>query len=971
MRILTTLLFLIIFFHTDLIAQTKKTKNPPGFTPASERWEGYLQRKRITENSLVKNVPFRNAGPTIMSGRVVDIEVNPRDPTHFYVAYASGGLWETKNEGTSFTPLFDEEIVMTIGDIAVDWNNSILYIGSGENNASRSSYSGYGFFKSDDNGEEWTHLGLEETHHIGRVILHPEDPNTIWVAALGHLYSENKERGIYKTTDWGKSWEKTLYINESTGLVELVINPSDPNELLAAAWDKDRKAWDLRESGKGSALFKSTDGGVTWLNVSSGDNGFPDTEGVGRIGLAYAASSPNMVYAILDNQDRRPKEDEEAYAVSRELLLNTSMDAFQALANNDINDFLDREGFPADFNAIDLKRDIKSGTAKPEDLVTYLQDANSMLFDTPVKGAEVYVSENGGETWRKTHEGYIDALVFSYGYYFGQIRVDARDPNAVYVLGVPLIKSMDGGRTWEFTSMENAHADHHALWLNPDRAGHLINGNDGGINISYDFGETWVKCNSAPVGQFYTVAVDMAEPYNIYGGLQDNGVWKGPSDYEFSYSWYEEGKYPYERLLGGDGMQVAIDTRNNHLVYTGYQFGNYYRINTKTGERSYITPKHKLGEAPFRWNWQAPIMLSPHNQDIVYFGSNKFHRSMDQGAHFETLSGDLTNGGKKGDVSYGTLTTLTESPLRFGLIYAGSDDGLIHVSRDAGQSWICISDDLPKQYWISRLTVSAHKEGRIYASLNGYRWDDFSALVYGSEDYGESWKQLGINLPQEPVNVIKEDPENENVLYVGTDHGVYVSLDRGENFMAFDNGLPAVAVHDLVIHPREKELVLGTHGRSIFIADISAIQEIAGNQPDLKLFTLDEFTHSSRWGDKGSWHWTGYNEPRVTLEVFSKSGGTATMQVLRDDLILKIWNTVLEPGLNYIDYDLTLEPEKARELNMLLELDGDTAIQEKENDTFYLVPGEFTMQVLKEGHAFSTTLKITAPRSKKKRKGSE
>lgn len=951
-----------------LVAQKKSKTNVPPATSAAERWTGFEKRKELLNNSLVRNIPFKNIGPTIMSGRVVDLAVNPEDPTHFYVAYASGGLWETRNEGASFTPLFDSEIVMTIGDIAVDWSNGTIYIGTGENNSSRSSYAGYGLFKSEDNGKSWQHLGLGDTHHIGRVILHPQDPDIIWVASLGHLYSQNTDRGVYKTTDGGKTWSKTLYVDDQSGIVEMIINPSNPDELLAAAWQKDRKAWNFVESGKGSAIYKSTDGGTTWMVVSGGDSGFPDSEGVGRIGLAFAPSAPGTIYAVLDNQERREKdEEEETYAVTRELLRNSTEDAFLALSEDDLNDFLDRERFPDEYNAVDIKADVQSGKIKPRDLVEFLEDANSMLFDTPVKGAEVYKSVDGGASWTKTHEGYIEALVYSYGYYFGQIYVDSKDPNIVYTMGVPLVKSMDGGKTWTATSYQNVHADHHALWVNPDRSGHLINGNDGGINISYDFGETWVKCNSTQVGQFYTVNYDMAEPYNVYGGLQDNGVWKGPSTYEYSYSWYEEGKYPYERIMGGDGMQVAIDTRTNDLVYTGYQFGNYFRINTSTGDRKYITPQHKLGDAPYRWNWQAPIQLSSHNQDIVYFGSNKLHRSMDKGENFETMSGDLTKGGKKGDVSYGTLTTISESPLRFGLIYVGSDDGLIHVSKDAGQTWTKISDQLPQDFWVSRVAASNHVEGRVYASLNGYRWDNFDAMIYVSNDYGKTWSRIGTNLPKEPVNVIKEDPKNENILYVGTDHGAYVSIDKGNKFMSFSAGLPAVSVHDLVIHPRENELILGTHGRSLFTADVSGLQQIP-SLTEHKIFAIEDKTSSGRWGTKG-YYWGDFNIPETQIEVFVINGGTGTVSISKEEQELKSWTIDLDKGLNYITYDYTLDPVQSEALSSSLELKE--PIEEKENGSYYLPEGEYTLTLKVGNEETSTKLKVKAPRERPKRKGSK
>jgi photosystem II stability/assembly factor-like uncharacterized protein len=933
-----------------IAASAQKFPKP---TTAAERLEGYKQRQALIEGSLVKNVPFRNVGPTIMSGRVVDLEVDPADPTHFYVAYASGGLWETKNNGTSFEPIFDNEIVMTLGDIAVDWVNNIIYAGSGENNSSRSSYSGFGMFKSDDNGKTWTHIGLNDSHHISRILIHPSDPNTLWVAVLGHLYSENEERGVYKSTDAGKTWKKTLYVNTRTGIVDLAMHPSNPNVLLAAAWEKDRKAWNFEEAGLGSGIFSSQDGGNTW---KASMTGIPDTEGTGRIGLAFAPSDQNVVYAFLDNQDRKPADKKPNEGLTKEQLRGITLDVFLALENSAINTFLEDNNFPSKYNAVDLKSDFKSGKGQPKDLAIYLDDANSLLFDTPVKGGEMYRSNDAGKSWSKTHDGSIEDMVYSYGYYFGQVRVDGQNPDALYTWGVPIVTSKDGGKTWKNINKENVHVDHHALWVNPNRPGHLILGNDGGVNISYDDGATWIKCNSPSVGQFYAINVDMDDPYNVYGGLQDNGVWKGPSTYEYDRSWYEDGKYPYERLMGGDGMQVAVDTRDNATVYTGYQFGNYYRINTQTKERKYITPEHKLGESPFRWNWQAPILLSSHNQDIVYFGSNRFHRSLNKGDDFEVLSGDLTKGGKKGDVSYGTITTISESPKQFGLLYVGSDDGLVHVSKDAGQTWSNITGKLPMDFWVSRVTASAHQLSRVYLSLNGYRWDHLEAMVYVSNDFGTTWERIGLNLPKEPVNVIKEDPKNENILYVGTDHGVYVSMDRGKTFMAFNEGLPAVAVHDLVVHPRENDLVVGTHGRSIYIGNIGHLHELATLMPssDLQVFALPEQTFSDRWGTKG-WTWAeDFFEPKMSVVVYVKTGSKGTLKVMdTENSVLFTQEIDLDKGLNYLTYNLDV-------------LDGTG--NKKDNGKEYLPAGEYTLEITAAGKSSSQALKIKEARKRNERK---
>ena len=961
-KLLFLTLISVMIFGANVQAQKRsKRKSPvkseiPLATDAESRKAGYKARQKLLRESIVANVPFRNVGPTVMSGRVVDLAVNPNDPAHFYVAFASGGLWETKNEGTSYEPLFDREMVMTIGDIAVDWKSKTIYIGSGESNSSRSSYAGNGIYKSTDNGQSWSYLGLPETHHIGRVILHPENPNVIWVAALGHLYSRNAERGIFKSTDGGKTWNKTLYINDQTGIADLVIDPSNPDRLLAAAWQKGRKAWNFDGAGENSGIYRSEDGGETW---SKSQKGIPATNGVGRIGLTISPSNPQIIYAFHDNQDRRAKEtDYDSEKLTKDAIKTMAQSEFLALSNNAINDFLDDNGFPQKYNAPDIKSQIKAGKLSHKALAEYLEDANSLLLDTPVKGAEVYKSTDGGKSWKKTHEGNINNLVNSYGYYFGQIRVDAQNPDVIYTFGVPVITSDDGGKSWKSINGANVHADHHALWVNPERSGHLILGNDGGVNISYDNGKTWTHTNSLSVGQFYSVNYDFAKPYNVYGGLQDNGVWKGPSDYKYSYNWYSSGKYPYERIMGGDGMQVAIDSRDNATVYTGFQFGNYYRLNTHTKARKYITPKHELGDRPYRWNWQSPIQISKHNEDIVYMGSNMFHRSFNQGDDFETTGQDLTNGGKKGNVSYGTLATIDESPIKFGLIYTGSDDGLVHVTKDGGYTFQNISVGLPGKYWISRVVASAFDENRVYVALNGYRWDNFDALIYTSEDQGKTWRKIGNNLPAEPVNVIKEDPKNENLLYVGTDHGTYVSFDRGVSFMQIGKDLPAVPVHDLVIHPRENELILGTHGRSIYIADISPLQNMTSEKMDESIFihSIGKVTFNSFWGKKRS-EWNDPVETSRDIIFFTKSAGEYQLKIMDENgKTMKSMNVNTSKGLNYQSYDFTADQKKD--------------LTKAENGKYYLPAGKYVLKITGNGASTEKEFEVAEPRQRPKRKGS-
>ena len=909
---LLKLIFIFLFIFSNGFSQKKKKKSLfPHSTLSSVRLEGYSNRISLVENSIVKNIQFRNIGPTVMSGRVVDFGVNPDDPSHFYVAYASGGLWETKNNGNSFNPIFDNQMVMTIGDIEVDWEKDIIYVGTGEKNSSRSSYSGNGIYKSSNGGKNWEYLGLDDSHHIGRIVLHPDNSDIIWVASLGHLYSENSDRGIYKSIDAGKTWNKTLFVNNRTGAIDIVIDPSNPDILYSAMWEKDRKAWDFDGSGIGSGIYKSVDGGSSWLEVSGGTSGFPDTRGTGRIGLDISISNPNIIYAILDNQDRKLKEEEGSNeGLTKDSFREISEEDFLKISDKELDAFLKQNRFPREYNAIKVKELVRNGMISPYALVEYLEDSNSMLFDTPVIGAEMYKSEDSGNTWKKVNEDDINNLFYSYGYYFGQVRVDPQNPDKVYTMGVPMIKSNDGGKTWGSIDYSNMHGDYHALWINPKRSGHLISGNDGGLNISYDDGENWLKYNSTSVGQFYDINVDMKTPYNVYGGFQDNGVWMGPSNYVASLRWHSSGSYPWKSIYGGDGMQTEVDLRDNETVYTGSQFGNYSRVNTRTGERKRITPSHKLGERPYRWNWETPIYLSRHNQDILYMGSNKFHRSLDQGNNFETLSDDLTNGGIKGNVSYGTLTTIIESSIRYGLIYVGSDDGLIHVSKDGGFSWKNISGSLPEKMWVSGIYPSNFHQNRVYVSLNGYRWDNFDAMIYVSDDYGTNWSKIGHNLPKEPVNVIIEDLENEKLVYVGTDHGVYASLDYGNKFFAFSSGLSNSPVHDLVVHPRERDLVVGTHGRSIYIAGIKHLQMLNEKilTKNLHFFEADKIKFNPRWGSRG-WG-SNYLTPNLELVFYAKSGGKTEIIIYKDDEMKKSIDIDANMGLNFINYDLSVDTKE-------------------------------------------------------------
>ena len=892
------IIFLLLLASTMSFAQ-------PQSSDSAKLVDAYQQKEELTKSSRVKNIHFRNIGPTIMSGRVVALEVNPKDPTKFYVAYASGGVWYTDNNGTSFKSISEDWPTQNIGEITMDWKNKILWVGTGENNSSRSSYSGIGILKTEPNGSNWVNVGLTDSHHIGKILINPTNKDHVIVGVTGHLYSKNNNRGVYVTKDGGITWKKTLYIDDGTGIIDMAYTPNSFNIMYATAWEKDRKAWNLNEGGNSSAIYKSIDAGETWYNISKEDSGFPVGDGVGRIGIAVF--DENIIYAVLDNQffrTRNSKQNDEG--LGRDSFKNMSIKEFNKISDKDLKSFLRSNRFPSKYTVERIKSDIDDEKISPSDLNKYLVDANSELFNTPIIGAEVYRSDDGGNNWTKTHETFLDGVYNTYGYYFGKIHVDPSNSDKIYTYGVPIITSDDGGKSFYRIGKENVHADHHDLWINPNKSGHLINGNDGGVNITYDDGKNWIKNNSTEVGQFYAINVDYDKPYNVYGGLQDNGVWKGPHNSIENKRWNMNGKYPWEMIMGGDGMEVQIDNRDSNTVYTGFQFGFYYRLELDSGKRKSIKPVHELGESPYRFNWQTPILLSPHDQDIVYFGTNHFHKSNDKGDSWQLTSKDLTNGGKKGNVPYGTITTIAESPIVKDLLYVGTDDGLIHVSINGGETWKNISQNLPQDMWVSKVYASSHNEKVIYASLNGYRWDNFSPYLYKSENYGKTWTSISSNLPDSPINVVIEDNINQNILYVGNDHGVYVSLDSGINWEPFSSGLTSAAVHDLVIQKDENHLLIGTHGRSIYLTEIEKIQGLSDEilNSSLYVYPLKSIKKLASWGVKRS-IWSESNNPNLELTIFSSSKKEYQLSII-DSEGNSIYNVSdkLDRGFNFVDYNL-------------------------------------------------------------------
>lgn len=798
--------------------------------------ESVDKHKAMLASTPLNKFKARNVGPTNMSGRIVDIEVASNGTT-FYVAAASGGIWKTEDNGQSFNPIFDHQGALGIGAMALaPSNNNILWVGTGEDNSSRSTYAGNGIHKSTDGGKSWEHIGLIHSQHIGQIIIHPTNPDIVWVGSMGGLYSKNKERGLYKTTDGGKTWKKTLYIDDNTGIIDIQIHPTNPDVLLAASWERFRQAHDFVGNGKGSAIWRSEDGGNTWKKAVAG---FPQDEFVGRIGFDFSLSNPTIAYALLDNQGKSEKpvdpprqrgnqQQEEEDPLKLEDFKDMTLDQALALDDKRLESLARRSQFSSKYTPAEIKRLLKTGKITPTQIANYnggAVDANAAMFGQPIIGAEVYRSEDAGKSWKKVSESDLSRLYNTYGYYFGEVRVSTSDENEVFVLGVPLLVSRDGGKNFSRTdSIGDPHSDHQAMWIDPKDSKHILLGNDGGLYRSYGGGARWDHMNTQmPISQFYSVMVDQATPYNIYGGMQDNGVWYGKSTNKPEDAW--------EPLFGGDGMVVAVDTRNNDIVYTGSQFGNYARIDKKSGERKRITPGHDIGNAPNRWNWRTPAELSYHNQDIVYMGSQYVYQSLDQGNTWTTISPDLTKNKKRGNVPFATLSVVEESPLEFGTLYAGSDDGNVWITRNNGGNWTSLNTGLPQDRWVSSISPSKYKEGRVYITLNGYRFDEFNTYVYKSEDYGKTWKSIKANLPEEATNIIIEDPKMPNILYLGTDHGLYVSMDEGNNWNLFQGEIPNVAIYDMVIQERENHLIVGSHGRSVYVVDLKQIHDLAQPGP--------------------------------------------------------------------------------------------------------------------------------------------
>jgi photosystem II stability/assembly factor-like uncharacterized protein len=792
------------------------------------------------DSLTIASLRWRQVGPANTSGRVADVEGIPGPSKTFFVAAAAGGIWKTTNNGVTFRPVFDNQRVISMGDLAIAPSDTMqVWAGSGEPNSRNSISPGGGVYKSMDGGLTWTLMGLEKTQAIGRVVVHPTNPNIVYVAALGATWNANKERGLYKTVDGGTTWELVKFVSDKAGVVDVALDPSDPNVVWAASWERVRGPYFLQSGGPGSALWKSTDAGATWTEIKGG--GFPEST-KGRISIAISASNPNVMYSMVE-ADTMPNP---APKVAR--------------------------GQPAP-------------PKKP----------------AQVRPSGLYRSEDGGKTWTRT------ATDNTRPFYYSQVRVHPKNPNRVYWSSTPVKVSNDGGKT-TMNATVGIHVDHHAMWIDPTDPDRMIVGNDGGIGISFDQGGTYIFPNTFAIAQPYNVSFDMAVPYNICVGLQDNGSWCGPSRRKSgvitSAMWKVVG--------GGDGFVTQQDPTDPNTVYSESQGGNIGRVSMATGERTALAKpnwratwmmwedslivargdttvpetspmKKRLAELKarqkadsaaldLRWNWNTPFLISPHSNTTLYMGANRVMKSTKRGDEMFAISPDLsyadtmkiristrTTGGitpdNTGAETYGTIVSVAESPLRPGLLYAGTDDGRVWSTRNDGGAWEEHTKNfpgLPANAYVSEIEPSPHDSSTFFVTFDHHRVGDFTPYVYMTRDGGKTFASIAANLPTgapDFVHVIKQDPVNPNLLFVGTDVGVYVSANMGRSWQKFMTGLPTVPVNDLKIHPRERELIAATHGRAAWIVDIAPLQQLNATvaETDVHLF---EPKVAQQWGEQ-------------------------------------------------------------------------------------------------------------------------
>ena len=803
-----------------------------------------LAQQPITTAELEAFRP-RSIGPAVTGGRIHDVTADPERPSTIYVASASGGVWRSENRGHDWTPLTDDLPVSTFGDIALAPSDpSVIYAGTGEQNNRQSTSWGNGVYRSDDGGDHWRHLGLEETRHIGKVEVHPRDPDVVYVAALGNLWAPNPERGVFRSTDGGATWDKVLYVDEFTGAVDLVMDPANPSILYAATYQRLRRAWGFNGGGPGSGIYKTTDGGESWTELT---RGLPSGD-KGRIGLAISASSPDVLNALVEH-------------------------------------------------------------ASPG-------------------GQGTYRSDDGGESWERVSSLNPRPM------YYSEIFIDPTEPDRVYVLATDVFRSEDGGRSWteiggEPTYDVGLHRDQHGLWIDPSDPDHLYMGGDAGLHESYDMGSTWRKVNNIPIAQFYAIGVDTAEPYNVYGGLQDNHSFMGPSE---TRRWIGIVNDDWKQVGFSDGTYWQPNPFDPTQAYGSSNGGRYFRIDTRTGDMLDISPVPPPGE-DYRFDWTSPMAASRHDPNTVYVAGNRLFVSRDRGESW-TRTEDLSRGidrdtlslmgvpgsqlsisANDGTGGFGEATTVSESPLDPRILWVGFDDGNLQVSRDGGETWTEVSGSVPglaDGTYVSRITASRRGPGVAYATFDAHRDGDFAPYVYRTDDFGASWSPLHAGLPSGSVNVVVEHPDNPDVLFLGTEHAAFASTDAGASWARLPH-LPTTAYDDMVVHPREKDLVLGTHGRGIWILDDTrALAEWTAGAlgTPAHLFTVPNRAQFVYWKDtsyRGDAEYAGENPPDGVLVTYrlGEGSGNATLTVANEEgRVVRTLEVPSGPGTHRVNWDV-------------------------------------------------------------------
>ena len=796
---------------------------------------------------------FRNIGPSVAGGRIHDIEVLPNDPATVFIASASGGIWKSTNKGTTWKPVFDDQAVSTFGDMAISLSNpDVIYAGSGEQQNRQSTSWGNGIYKSENQGETWRSIGLEKTYHIARVIIHPENPNIVFVAALGNLWNSSKERGVYQTTNGGKNWKKVLYIDDMTGVVDMAMDKNNPNILYAATYQRMRKAWGFNGGGPGSGIYKTTDGGKTWNELTGG---LPPGD-KGRIGLAASKTRSNIIYATIEHADS--------------------------------------SGF--------------------------------------------YRSGNGGRTWKRVNKLNPRPM------YYSHIFVDPNNDDIVYMLATEFYRTKDAGKTFyqmptRPTYDVGVHSDHHTLWINPNNSNHFFLAGDAGLHESWDGGVAYNRLNNIPIGQFYGIGADMEVPYNIYGGMQDNHSWMGPSA---TRHWLGILADDWKQVGFGDGMYQQPDPESS-MLYNASQNGNIIRVDRKTGNMQGLKPFPSDSKEKYRFDWVTPLAISKHSSKKVFLGGNRLFISDNGGDSWErtedlssntnrdsltimgVLGADIKLSKNDGTSSYGEIISISESPLWHRVIWVGTDDGNIQVSRDGGEKWEEVSGNItgiPAGSYVSRVLSSIRDRGSAYVTFDRHREGDWKPYVYRTEDYGKTWVPLTRGLPSGSVNVIAEHPDNPDVLFLGTEHAVYLSVNAGSDWTKFKSNLPTTLYDDLLIHPREKDLVLGTHGRSFWVLDdTSPLAEWSTvyNKP-VHVFSVRAATLFHYWKDtsyRAQEEWAGENPPYGAIISYLVNSDvdsvTITVKRRKNQIIRTYRQPVVKGSIQRLAWDLKYPPPSSQQ----------------------------------------------------------